>query len=293
MDFVAIDFETANADYASICQVGAVTFMGGEVVDSFVTLVDPKDFFDGMNVYIHGIDEDAVRGAPTFPDIHPDLSRRLQDRVVVCHTSFDRVAFDRVHAKHRLGSVTCQWLDTARVVRRAWPDRYARSGYGLKNLASDLSIAFRHHDAGEDARAAGMILLRAIKETGLTLDEWLARVRRPIDPNSEVSGRITRDGNPDGPLFGEVAVFTGALSMKRADAADLAAASGCEVDDSVTKRTTVLIVGDQDVTKLADGQTKSSKHLKAEELVRRGQPIRILRETDFLTMCQTTPVRTS
>lgn len=42
----------------------------------------------------------------------------------------------------------------------------------------------------------------------------------------------------------------------------------------------MLVVGDQDVTKLA-GHEKSSKHRKAEELISKGAPIRIIRESDF------------
>jgi DNA polymerase-3 subunit epsilon len=60
----------------------------------------------------------------------------------------------------------------------------------------------------------------------------------------------------------------------------LAAAVGCEVVQGVTKATTLLVVGDMDIKRLA-GHEKSSKHRKAEELVAKGFPIRIIRETDF------------
>ena len=166
-----------------------------------------------------------------------------------------------------------------RVVRRTW-SQYTRSGYGLGSLTRDFGINFTHHDAAEDARATGLILVRAMRETGLSLDDWIVRAAQPITGTE----RITRTGNSDGPLIGEVAVFTGALSMPRRDAADLAAQAGCEVDAGVTKETTLLIVGDQDVTKLAPGHEKSSKHLKAEALIAKGQPIRILRETDFIRL---------
>jgi DNA polymerase-3 subunit epsilon len=114
--------------------------------------------------------------------------------------------------------------------------------------------------------------------TGLDLDAWIARVQQPIDPT--LQQRVAREGNPDGDLYGEVLVFTGALMMPRREAADFAASVGCEVDSGVTKRTTILVVGDQDIERLA-GNEKSSKHRKAEELIKKGQPIRILRETDF------------
>jgi DNA polymerase-3 subunit epsilon len=59
------------------------------------------------------------------------------------------------------------------------------------------------------------------------------------------------------------------------------------VDSGVTKDTTLLIVGDLDVGKLAPGQSKSSKQLKAEALIAKGQFIRILRESDFLEIVDT------
>ena len=64
MDFVAIDVETANSDMASICQIGVARFAGGQVVEEWSTLVDPEDYFDAMNVYVHGIEPHMVKGQP-------------------------------------------------------------------------------------------------------------------------------------------------------------------------------------------------------------------------------------
>lgn len=123
-----------------------------------------------------------------------------------------------------------------------------------------------------------------MKESGRDLQDWLSRVEGPIDGNRASSGTsISRDGNPDGDLHGEVLVFTGALQMHREAAAALAAQAGCEIAANVTKKTTLLVVGDQDVTKLA-GHEKSSKHRKAEELSMAGIPIRIIRESDFVEL---------
>jgi DNA polymerase-3 subunit epsilon len=278
MDFVAIDVETANADLASICQVGIATVRAGAVVDQWSCLVDPEDYFDDINVEIHGIDEDQVRGAPTFAGIYPDLQSRTAGQVIVSHTSFDRAAVASAAGRYQLALAANVWLDSARVARRAWPEKYAIRGYGLANVASDLGIAFRHHDAGEDARVAAEILLRACGVAALDLEGWIGRVALPILP--ETAAPIRREGNSEGPLYGETIAFTGALEIPRRDAANLAAAAGCNVESGVTKKTTLLVVGDQDVQKLA-GQSKSSKHRKAEGLIAKGQEIRILRETDF------------
>jgi DNA polymerase-3 subunit epsilon len=121
-------------------------------------------------------------------------------------------------------------------------------------------------------------MLAAMERTGLDLDAWLKRVSRPIDLAS--TQLIQRDGNPEGPLYGDMLVFTGALEIARREAADMAAQVGCTLASGVTKQTTILVVGDQDVARLA-GHEKSAKHRKAEELVLKGYPIRIVRESDF------------
>ena len=64
MRFISLDVETANADMASICQIGAAKFVDGQIAAEWKTYIDPKDYFSPVNVSIHGINEDAVRGAP-------------------------------------------------------------------------------------------------------------------------------------------------------------------------------------------------------------------------------------
>ena len=282
MDFVAIDVETANADMASICQVGLVSCENGVFTDEWKSYVDPEDYFDGFNVSIHGIDESVVNGAPTFHALYDTLRSYLAGKVVVCHTHFDRVSLDQAAQRHGLNSPECIWLDSGRVARRTWKE-CARSGYGLSNVCEIIGYHFRHHDALEDAKAAAHILLAAIDKSGLDVGAWLKRVRQPIEPTS-ISHysypAIVRDGNPEGDFYGQVLVFTGALEIPRREAADLAAAAGCRVAAVVTKETTLLMVGDQDIRKLA-GHEKSSKQRKAEELIAKGSSIRILKESDF------------
>jgi len=275
--FVAVDVETANADLSSICQIGVAAFRNGALEHKWQSLINPQDEFEPINVSIHGITEEAVKGAPTWAAAFLVVSSLLRDNIVVSHTPFDRVAVTRACERYELEWCSCRWLDSARVVRRAWPI-FSQSGYGLSNVAAHFCIQYREHDALEDARCAGEILLRAIAETGLSAEEWLTRIEQPI--GSSGAQGIRRDGNSDGPLFGEVLVFTGTLSMLRRMAADAAADAGCRVDGGVTKHTTLLVVGHEDVRRLA-GHDKSSKHRKAEELIAKGQPIRILAESDF------------
>lgn len=282
MKFIAIDFETANPDLSSICQVGTVTFQDGKVLERWQTLINPEDFFYPSNISIHGIDEKMVQNAPVFPQIFDTLRNLLSGQIVVCHTHFDRAALSRVVDKYQLSQINCTWLDTAKVARRAWK-QFTQRGYGLKNIAEMLGIEFQHHNAEEDAWAAGEILLRAISETGLNLEDWLIRVKGPIC--SKTTEKMDRNVDPEGQLSGEVMVFTGALSIPRREAADLAVKFGCEVASSVNKNTTILVVGDQDINRLA-GHKKSSKHRKTEDFISKGKAIKILKESDFFMLIE-------
>jgi DNA polymerase-3 subunit epsilon len=207
------------------------------------------------------------------------IAAALSDVLVVHHSPFDKTALNRAAIKHGAGFLPCVWLDTLRVARRAWPSLADDGrGYGLARLAAEFSIEFQHHDAAEDARAAGLLMLRAMNDSGLDLVQWVRRVEAPIDGSEP--GRHAREGSGSGPLLGEVVVFTGKLDISRETAAQLASAAGCQVADTVSQRSTILVVGDQDL-RVTKGQEKSSKHRKAEALIAKGCAIKIVGESDF------------
>lgn len=287
--------ETANPDLSSICQIGIVRFEGGEITDKWQSLVNPQAYFHPMNISVHGIEPCQVKNAPSFQDIAGEICERILGKIVVIHTAFDKHAISQSFGKYCMNIPDCSWLDSASVARRAWPD-VSQRGYGLKPLALRFGIEFSHHDALEDARAAGLLMLQAMRDTALGLEDWLERINLPIHSHSYVPNgspshhasmfphlQVARHGNHDGVLFGETIVFTGSLSISRQEAAEVAAQSGCEVANGVTKHTTLLVVGDQDITLLA-GHDKSSKHRKAEELAAKGMPIRIMGESDFMSL---------
>ena len=279
MDFISVDVETANAERASICQIGIVCFREGQLAEQWESLINPEDYFDDINVFIHSINQSDVEDAPKLPDVYDTIIKYFNGNVVVSHTSFDRVALERAFAKYNLIPPDCRWLDSAKVVRRAWTE-FSEKGYGIANVAMKLGIHFEPHVAQEDARAAGEILVHAIKTSGISLVDWFDRVRKPINPSEITPTRISREGNPEGPLFGEVIVFTGALRIPRREATEIASKIGCKVESGVNKLTTMLVIGDQDIRRLA-GYEKSSKHRKAEDLILNGQTIRLLTESDF------------
>ena len=293
--FAAVDVETANPSRDSICQIGIIHVRDGRIADQWSTLVDPETWFDDWNVEIHGIDEENVRGSPAMPRLEAEIRRRLKG-YVVSHSTFDSVAFERAFERYELPALSCAWIDSARVVRRAWRDRFGKTGYGLKNVAKFLGIEFDHHDALEDARVCAQIMVRACQYTGLSLDDWRERITQPIFPRRRERGvprrrergvtQVAHEGNVDGPLYGETILFTGTLSEPRDDLIRQAVEWGCDYKPNMSKKVTMLVVGTQDERRLRDYK-KSEKHRRAEELIRMGHDIRILTESDFWHLKET------
>ena len=173
LTFNVIDVETANADPSSICQIGVVCIHAGEIREELSVLVNPEVRFNPFNVRLHGISEDVVKDSETLPQVQANLRRLIEGAVLVSHTAFDRVALGRAMDRYGLETMRTTWLDSAMIARRAWPERYGRRGWSLARIAGDLGITFRHHDALEDARAAGEIVLHACRHTGLDIGGWL------------------------------------------------------------------------------------------------------------------------
>ena len=175
LTFNAIDVETANSDPSSICQIGIVQVRGGVIKGQLSVLVNPGAPFNDFNVRLHGIDHSAVRDSddPALA-LRPVCAGYWKGTVLVSHTSFDRRALDGAMERYGLRPVRARWIDSAMVARRAWPQRYRRR-WSLSLIAGDLGIDFRHHDAAEDARAAGEIVLHACRHTGVDIDGWLER----------------------------------------------------------------------------------------------------------------------
>ena len=92
--------------------------------------------------------------------------------------------------------------------------------------------------------------------------------------------------NPDCLFYGKVCVFTGALeSFTRKEAAQLVINIGGICDNSITKKTNFLILGNNDYCKsIKDG--KSSKQKKAEKLIASGADLTIIPESVFLEIIQ-------
>lgn len=87
-DFAAIDFETANGKRTSVCSVGVVVVRGGEVTDSFYSLIRPRpNFYSRFTTAIHGLTYDDTAEAPDFETVWKQIAPRIEGLPLVAHNS--------------------------------------------------------------------------------------------------------------------------------------------------------------------------------------------------------------
>ena len=158
--FFALDVETANNDRGSICQIGVACVRPDNSIETWMSYVDPQ-VDRWVFTYLHGISARTVKGAPTFAEVLPVLRDALAGHAVYQHSGFDRSAVAAACGNSGLNIPQWDWCDSVHVARAAWPELRGNGGHGLASLKQHLGLEFDHHDAGEDARAAAEVVLRA------------------------------------------------------------------------------------------------------------------------------------
>lgn len=163
MNFIALDFETANHRRDSVCEMGIAVVVDSAIVESRSWLVRPRhNWFHMMNTRIHGITEDRVANEPEFDRIWEETKCYFENANLVAHNaSFDMGVLRHVLAQYDLSPPSISYACSLAVARRAWK---GLSSYGLKALAKHFNIPLHHHSAEPDAIASAQIMLRAAEE---------------------------------------------------------------------------------------------------------------------------------
>ncbi|WP_244519268.1 exonuclease domain-containing protein [Paracoccus alcaliphilus] len=177
--FFALDVETANTDRGSICQIGMACVRPDNSIETWTTYVDPQ-VDRWVFTYLHGISARTVQGAPTFAEVLPVLQSALQGTTVYQHSGFDRSAVAAACGNRGLPIPQWDWRDSVHVARAAWPELRGNGGHGLASLKQRLGLVFDHHDAGEDARAAAEVVLRAEGVQPLRAEAPVQAAQNPI-----------------------------------------------------------------------------------------------------------------
>ena len=306
LDYVAIDFETANSYRGSPCSVGLVRVRNGLPVEECHWLIRPPeqvDYFDPFNTTIHGITEEMVAGAPRWRDALPAIMGFIGDDVVVAHNAgFDTGVIRYACAVDNIEWPELRFLCTMVLARRALALPSYRLPFVVDALGGSLD---EHHNALADARAVVNVVNGLASRSNVEDLDGLAnavgvRVGQmrsgiyngsvSISPGGGGGGgstlsqaELNPDADPGGYLYGRVVVFTGTLlSMTRQAAWNECSRVGAVADKATTKRTNVLVVGDINEAVLQPGAKLTKKAQRAFELQDQGQSIEVMTEDDFL-----------
>lgn len=179
--YVAIDTETTGIDPFDgdrVIEVAALRFHRGEVLDSFVSLVNPLTPIKQGAFLVHGITDGMLDGAPTFDGIFHDLISFVGHDITVYHNA----PFDLRFLKNEARTIGEKWIgnpviDTLKLSRI----RYGRGGNSLQQLSHRLGIGSPGHRAMQDAHATGKILLHLSTKGGsehMTVSELLFAMGR-------------------------------------------------------------------------------------------------------------------
>src|SRR5690606_4101677 len=90
LDFVALDWETANGSRGAACAVGLVEVRDGKITDTWSSLIRPPDRFSSFadaNTAVHGLCAADVADAPRFDELWPSVEARLLGATVIAHNA--------------------------------------------------------------------------------------------------------------------------------------------------------------------------------------------------------------
>lgn len=169
--FTVIDIETsgyAPAKGSEIIEVAAVKIKRGRVVDTYDTLIQPRNKIPNKITQITGITNEDLVGQPIVEKVLPELFDFIGSSTLVAHnSSFEERFLD--HYFRRSGyQLQNKWICTMKVFRKLYPER-KKMGLGatLMDLTEHYGIDFGeedHHRALPDTLATADAFLEMRKE---------------------------------------------------------------------------------------------------------------------------------
>lgn len=281
-NFVVADLETTglSASANEIIEFAAiVSDCKGNVIDEFSMLVKPKEQIPEFIVGLTGITQkDVDKNGMTLKDALNKFIKFVKNYPVFFHNAHFDIGFINAACKKYSLEFNNDVYDSLALARKCWP---GLPSYKLIELAKIVGTGEPTHRALDDTKATLAVIIGC-------RDKPVSTVNISVKTTVEHHKFTTKDfvADPNGRFFGKTIVFTGSLvAMTRDGAAQHASKYGFKIGASVTSKTDYLVVGAQDLTHLA-GHEKSSKHRKAEDLIKDGFSIEIVTEEDFLEIIE-------
>lgn len=173
LDYIAIDFETANQNRNSACSVGLVRFVDGKETDSCYSLIHPAKmyFIPEWTREIHHISYDDVRDKPYFPEVWDSIVMPFINQTpgvpLVAHNgkTFDIPVIQKCCEYFGMEVPSFEYFDSLVVAKKTWPELDC---HRLTFLGKRFGIAYNAHDALDDSRTCGKIVKLAADKWGVS-----------------------------------------------------------------------------------------------------------------------------
>ncbi|MFT3795972.1 exonuclease domain-containing protein [Flavobacterium sp.] len=148
--YAILDIETTGGQYneEGITEIAIYKFDGHEVVDQFISLVNPEIPIQPFVVKLTGINNAMLRSAPKFFEVAKRIIEMTKDCVIVAHNASFDYRILRTEFK-RLGyDFESQTLCTVELAKKLIPEQ---PSYSLGKLVRSLGIpiADRHRASGD------------------------------------------------------------------------------------------------------------------------------------------------
>lgn len=165
INFIAIDFETATARRASICETGICIVRNGEIAETRSWLVQPEgNWYSPWNIRIHGIRPEDTENAPDFVSVWEEIEKRYLDEfdTFVSHNvAFDRSCLMQSAELYRIHLPELNWKCSLQTARRIYSFGCHRLDYLCERLGIPEGL---HHRAGDDAEMCARLYLRELED---------------------------------------------------------------------------------------------------------------------------------
>ncbi|MGE4133348.1 MAG: PolC-type DNA polymerase III [Bdellovibrionales bacterium] len=165
--WIALDLETTGKYPldAEICEMAAVKWKGGQIVDRFETLLKPTHRMSEEVIAIHHITNEMVEGAPVLADKLADFHRFLSDGYLIAHHApFDMGFLAWEFELARLPLLTFPVVCTSLLSRAI---NFNVGNHRLATLAQHFQIeAGAAHRAMDDARTCLQVALKYFEKLG-------------------------------------------------------------------------------------------------------------------------------
>ncbi len=281
-NYVVFDIETTGLDpyYDEIIEIGAIKVKGSIVVDTFQTLIKPKEEISPFITRLTGITNTMVENAPSIEESISIFLEFVGKKIVVGHNvSFDiNFVYD-----YSDGNFKNDYIDTMRLSRYLFKDF---ANHKLATLVKNFDIHTEaYHRAMADCESTRQCfeyIKKHLQEKSIDISS-LKRKHIPSFRASDIHATVT-EFNEDNPFYNKIIAFTGVLErMERKEAMQIVTNLGATCKDTVTKQTNYLVLGNNDYCPLIKGG-KSTKQKKAEDLIQKGYDLSILSENVFYDM---------